>query len=702
MKKYYILSLLLIVLKSHLVFAQQLELTWSKTIGSTGWDWVNTSLFDKNYNCFLAGGIAGNFVNDTLISNPSENSNAFIAKCDTSGNIVWQKSFGGKLFDNVTTMAIAGDFIFIGGMFQDTMVFGNTKIVSNSFTNSFLACISTDGSPVWIKAISDRSQISSLSLAATPAGRIFMAGSFKDTLVLDQKILTSTGKYSIFLTEVKPAGNFINPIRFPGGGFISQPALSCNENTICIAGFFADSLQIKDTILYSVAQNDFFLASLKLDGNLRWSQSGGGSGDDKITAITLLKDGDIALLGNFEQTISLAKGIYTANGCSDLFLACFDSTGKSKWVTTLGGVADDFGHSLTEGLSGNIYVAGSFRRGILLGYGSDKQDQEEYKNLSGFGNAFIAKYNQNGVLKSSTYLPGSSEDYCKSLLVDKNGSVLATGNFFNTMELSGHTGGYSTSHTASGDKDIFIASFTDRCLKFKFNLGNDTAMCKGVPIVIKVNNNYDAYLWRKDGSTMQSCMVYSPGTYAVKVTDKYGCEASDSLVVTLNAKPFAYAGNDTTMLVDNEVKISGSFVSKIETLHWSTTGSGIFDDPSILHPTYLPSAADIKTGEVGLVLSAENKCEVVNDTLLLKINLGDKDIIAYPNPTIDKIYISSNIDGILNLALTDSHGSVLIQKKLKELKDYTLDLGSYPVGSYLIKVTTKKQVMSLPITKVSH
>jgi len=43
-----------------------------------------------------------------------------------------------------------------------------------------------------------------------------------------------------------------------------------------------------------------------------------------------------------------------------------------------------------------------------------------------------------------------------------------------------------------------------------------------------------------------------------------------------------------------------------------------------------------------------------------------------------------------------------MQRKLDELMNYMLDLEPYPVGSYIIKVTTRKKVLSLPITKLSH
>lgn len=702
MKNIYYLLLFSLITWTNYASAQQLELQWSKSTGGPGWDWVNTVQPDEKGNYYIAGGVAGNFVNDTLKSNPNENSHAFIAKYDTSGTVVWQKSFGGKLFSNVSDMALSGDFVLVCGMFQDTLKFAGTSIVSNSFTNGYLACLSLDGSLVWLKAISDKSQLSNIVITASPDDRVFIAGVYKDTLVLDQKILASVGKSSIFLAMVDPLGNFINPISLTGGENISQPVLACNNQMLCIGGSFSDSLQIMDTTVYAAAKNDFFLAGFNMNQKFKWCLSGGGSGEDRVSGITMLKNGNIAALGNFEQTILLGNQIKTSNGYSDLFISCLDSTGNWKWVKTFGGIADDYGHSIAGGIDGNLYMAGSFRRGIILGYGADKLNSEEYKNLSGFGNAFIAKFNKHGDLKSSTYLPGSSEDYCKSLLVDKFACVIATGNFFNTIELSGHTDGVSSTHTAGGDKDIFIARFTDRCLKFRFDMGNDTTMCSGVPIVLKVPLNFDTYQWGKDGSTGQTFVADKPGTYAVTVTNMYGCQATDSLLVTLHAIPIANAGNDTTMQADHEVKISGATVFNSESIQWSSLGTGIFEDPSLINPVYLPSPGDIKGREISIVLSAENKCIVARDTLVLRLFLGDEDIVAYPNPTTTTVNIMSNIEDLTSLDLADSHGTTLLHKKLESTMIYSLNLEAYPVGTYQIRVTTKRKVKILSVTKLHH
>lgn len=70
-----------------------------------------------------------------------------------------------------------------------------------------------------------------------------------------------------------------------------------------------------------------------------------------------------------------------------------------------------------------------------------------------------------------------------------------------------------------------------------------------------------------------------------------------------------------------------AIATNYQSLHWSTTGSGFFNDPAIFNPDYFPSPADIEAGSVQLILTVVGFSfgEIIKDTLLLTIA---------PKPTI--------------------------------------------------------------------
>jgi len=94
--------------------------------------------------------------------------------------------------------------------------------------------------------------------------------------------------------------------------------------------------------------------------------------------------------------------------------------------------------------------------------------------------------------------------------------------------------------------------------------------------------------------------------------------------MTLDIEPKATvnAGNDLVTCGQNPVIISGSSASDYQFLLWTTTGSGIFNDPTLLHPTYTPGTSDISAGSVFLTLHATSvsPCEPDSSRVLLTIS----------------------------------------------------------------------------------
>lgn len=69
-----------------------------------------------------------------------------------------------------------------------------------------------------------------------------------------------------------------------------------------------------------------------------------------------------------------------------------------------------------------------------------------------------------------------------------------------------------------------------------YDLGPDTSLCGLKNFTIVTPGLYEQYLW-SDGSTEPNLVVAQTGFYAVTVTDKQGCTASDTLFVELKDSP---------------------------------------------------------------------------------------------------------------------------------------------------------------------
>ncbi len=98
-----------------------------------------------------------------------------------------------------------------------------------------------------------------------------------------------------------------------------------------------------------------------------------------------------------------------------------------------------------------------------------------------------------------------------------------------------------------------------------------------------------------------------------------GIKLYDSLTLNIYDDPVAFAGNDTTIFADAQLDLTSAFSQYYESIHWVTTGDGVFNNDTLQNPVYSPGDMDIELGEVELVLMAVSECGMASDTLRLLI-----------------------------------------------------------------------------------
>ena len=98
---------------------------------------------------------------------------------------------------------------------------------------------------------------------------------------------------------------------------------------------------------------------------------------------------------------------------------------------------------------------------------------------------------------------------------------------------------------------------------------------------------------------------------------------SDTSSMILNIVPIAWvnAGTDKVTCTSTPVLLSDASGGQIQNIHWFSSGTGVFNDTSILHPTYIPGQEDIEAGRVTLYISVYSftPCPAIIDSLKLTI-----------------------------------------------------------------------------------
>jgi len=108
--------------------------------------------------------------------------------------------------------------------------------------------------------------------------------------------------------------------------------------------------------------------------------------------------------------------------------------------------------------------------------------------------------------------------------------------------------------------------------------------------------------------------------YEKNSTGSSGSDAAwvDFIIMPPRMTLTCYAGQDADICAGDDYQCHGGATDWDEIL-WTTSGTGTFDDPSILEPVYTPSADDIDNGSVELTITAENAEASADDEMMLTI-----------------------------------------------------------------------------------
>ena len=377
---------------------------WAKSI--SGYFQVNPKgpsiAIDNENNLYMAG----SFIGDTLILgydtlfNTGIDSDIFLTKFDSSGNLLWAKNFPGNSDDEVydITTDPTGN-IFLTGYYQSSQVNFDNVILTHPFIqqspNSFIAKLDSGGHGLWARRSdwNDWANISrSNSVIADPSGNSYITGYFdSDTVFFGNIVLTSrTRNYNhIFLVKYDAAGNELWAKCLGDTNDVGYDLATDESCNLYITGQFSDSLYMDHDTLVPPFSSSLFVARYDSSGEEQWAKSAGWNNEDKATCIVADNYGNAYITGYFGGSINdiiiFDEDTLHTNSGGNVFVVKYNSFGNVDWAKSVGGIHwGSEGHGLAVNDLGNVYVTGVI---------NDTITPFDYDTLRGafFGESFTGK-----------------------------------------------------------------------------------------------------------------------------------------------------------------------------------------------------------------------------------------------------------------------------------------------------------------------
>ena len=395
------------------VFSNAQTIQWQKTYGGTGHEYINKTIPTSDggyafvgYSESSDGDVSGNHGMEDL----------WVAKINSTGNIIWSFSYGGTKSDegNDIVQAADGSFFVIGQTYSND---GNVSGNHGTATDMWTLHLNTNGVIKKQQCFGGTGSEDGTSLALTTDGKIYLGGS---TSSYDGDASGNHGTYGtdIWVVKTDTALNIIAQKCIGGSDYDESMDLKLTSDNGCIVTGRSSSADGDATGYHG--GSDLLVAKLSSSLSIDWAKCFGGTETEEGNSVVQLNDGSFALLG-YTSTHNNGDitGHHGAQGTDDFWLLKLTSTGTLSWAKCYGGSGDDQANGLVATSDGGYAFCGL----------TNSTDGD----VSGFHAAmfepdiWVAKVNYNGVLQWQRCCGGTGQDESFRLFEEGSGVFVITG-----------------------------------------------------------------------------------------------------------------------------------------------------------------------------------------------------------------------------------------------------------------------------------
>ncbi|GAB3204302.1 ribosomal protein S11 [Pontibacter aydingkolensis] len=150
---------------------------WAQRAGGTSFDYGYGIALDASGNAYVTGSFQGtaSFGNITLTS--SGNNDIFVAKYDASGNVLWAQKAGGSSSDNGYGIAVDGSGnAYVTGSLQGAASFGHISLTSRGYNDAFVAKYDASGNVLWAQRYGDSVEDYGYGISVDASGNAYVTG----------------------------------------------------------------------------------------------------------------------------------------------------------------------------------------------------------------------------------------------------------------------------------------------------------------------------------------------------------------------------------------------------------------------------------------------------------------------------------------------------------------------------------------------
>jgi len=294
-----------------------------RCFGGTGYDEFNSFIeyVPGFYYKYIIGRTSSN---DGDVSGNHGSFDAWLLKTTFGGQIMWQKCIGGTGWEDGFSIVPTSDGnLLMAGITSSDTIDGQATACHGAF-DGWLVKMDTSGNVLWQKCFGGSNSEFFYSVIESSDGN-YVVGGFSDSD--DGDLSTNLGSTDYWLLKVDTGGQLLWQKTFGGtGGDEAYSVIETIDNNLMIVGYSYS--QDNDAILTKADPGSSNILMIKIDqlGNKLWSNCYGDIGGARSKSVLQEANGNYRLGCSVSSATGDASGC-NIHGCCDAWMLTLDSTG---------------------------------------------------------------------------------------------------------------------------------------------------------------------------------------------------------------------------------------------------------------------------------------------------------------------------------------------------------------------------------------
>lgn len=267
-------------------------IVWQKTYGGTKSEYAN-SIQQTSDGGYIVAGLT--YSNDGDVSgNHSSFYDYWIVKLNSSGQIIWQKTLGGTSDDTASSIQqTSDDGYIVAGL---TASSNGDVTQQHGVFDYWIVKLSSSGQIIWQKTYGGTNQDSATSIQQTLDGGYIVAG---NTYSNDGEVSGNHGDLDVWIVKLDAVGTIVWQKALGGTGTDFADSIQQRlDGSYIIAGYtYSNNGDVSGNHTTDNSLSDCWVVKLNALGTIVWQKTLGGTDSDYATCIQQTSDNGYILAG---------------------------------------------------------------------------------------------------------------------------------------------------------------------------------------------------------------------------------------------------------------------------------------------------------------------------------------------------------------------------------------------------------------------